>query len=67
MLSALAGWVEAGKAPADLQVIEQPNRPPFAATRSRPLCEWPSWPRYRSGDATAAASFECARRSWRSG
>lgn len=58
-LGALVGWVERGQAPAGLQLIEQNAKPPFATLRARPLCEWPMWPRYRSGDAAQAASFEC--------
>lgn len=57
---ALVAWVEQGKAPAGLTLAEQEARPPFAVKRSRPLCEWPKWPRYRAGDANAAGSFECA-------
>ena len=35
-------------------------KPPFATQRSRPLCEWPQWPRFKGGDANMASSFECA-------
>jgi feruloyl esterase len=59
LLAALQDWVERGKAPAGLQLLEQELKPPFAVTRSRPLCEWPRWPRYRSGDPAQAASFDC--------
>ncbi|GAB3471256.1 tannase/feruloyl esterase family alpha/beta hydrolase [Polaromonas eurypsychrophila] len=61
ILPALVAWVERGQAPAGLQLFEQPVVPPFAAARSRPLCEWPLWPRYRAGDAAQAASFECIK------
>ena len=62
MLSALVAWVEKGQPPAGLALAEQDAKPPFATRRTRPLCEWPAWPRYRgSGDANAAASFECVR------
>ena len=44
---------------ASFHVVEQPARPPFAVSRSRPLCRWPSWPRYQGGDPNEAASFEC--------
>ena len=27
--------------------------------RTRPLCEYPGWPRYRSGDPDSASSFAC--------
>ena len=59
MLAALTDWVERSKEPAALQVVDQELKPPFAVTRARPLCEWPRWPRYKSGDVAHAASFEC--------
>jgi len=57
---ALVAWVEQGQAPAGLTLVEQDATPPFAVKRSRPACEWPGVPRYRGGDANAAASFACA-------
>lgn len=56
-LAALEAWVEGGTAPAN-QITVDAN----AATsgRARPLCEYPSYPRYNgSGDVNAAASFTC--------
>lgn len=53
----LEDWVERGVAPA-AQVISDTN----AATRgrTRPLCEFPSWPKYSgAGDVNAAASYTC--------
>jgi len=61
MLGALTDWVERGKAPAGLQIVDQEVRAPFATRRALPLCEWPAWPRYRAGDVAAAASFDCTR------
>jgi Tannase and feruloyl esterase len=61
MLTALVSWVERGEAPAGLQLTEQDAKPPFAIKRSRPACEWPLWPKYKSGDAKLASSFECTR------
>lgn len=58
-LAALVSWVEQGRAPAGLLLLEQSAKPPFATLRSRPLCEWPALPRYRGGDANAATSFDC--------
>jgi len=59
-LSALDAWVEGGLAPA------QPVATDGAAEtrgRTRPLCEYPSWPKYRgSGSLDLADSFLCARR-----
>ena len=61
MLPALVDWVEHGRSPQGLQLAEQSLVPPFANSRTRPLCAWPQWPRYRSGDAASAASFECVQ------
>lgn len=62
MLAALTGWVEQGRAPAGLQLVEQAvQAPAFPVLRARPLCEWPTWPRHKGGDAALAASFECVQ------
>lgn len=53
-LGALDKWVETGKPPEDLVVADTVN------TRTRPLCEYPKWPKYQgSGDINAAGSFRC--------
>jgi len=59
LFQALVQWVENGRAPGDLMLAEQEAKPPFRVIRTRPLCEWPTWPRYRAGDVNAAASFSC--------
>jgi pimeloyl-ACP methyl ester carboxylesterase len=57
-LSALDNWVENGKAPANLVAVDTAMP---TAGRSRPLCEYPAWPKYKgSGDVNAAGSFVCA-------
>lgn len=56
---ALVDWVENGRAPTGLTLVEQEPQAPFTVKRSRPLCEWPQWPRYRQGDVNAAGSFAC--------
>jgi Tannase and feruloyl esterase len=61
MLGAVSQWVERGVAPTGLQLAEQSAKAPFVVQRTRPLCEWPTWPRYRAGDANAAASFDCVK------
>jgi hypothetical protein len=56
-LTALENWVERGTAPV-AQVVSDIN----SATRgrTRPLCEYPAWPKYNgAGDVNAAASFSC--------
>jgi feruloyl esterase len=56
-LKALQDWVEKGQAPAGLTASDgNPN-----ANRSRPLCEWPRWPKFTGAPGTenSAASFTC--------
>jgi len=55
-LTALENWVEKGVAPGPQNVLDSIGVP----GRSRPLCEYPRWPKYRgTGDVNSAASFEC--------
>lgn len=56
-LKILQEWVEQGKAPSGLTAIDgNPN-----ANRSRPLCEWPKWPKFTGAPGTEnnAASYTC--------
>ena len=60
MLDVLSAWVEQGKAPGPLEVVMQERVPPFAVTRSLPLCRWPAHPHYSGrGDPSKAANFGC--------
>jgi pimeloyl-ACP methyl ester carboxylesterase len=63
-LSALVEWVENGKAPASLTAsVNAANKElpsSWSPERTRPLCPWPTFARYLSGDPEKAASFECA-------
>jgi hypothetical protein len=55
-LTALDAWVEGGVAPANQVTRDTVGVP----GRTRPLCDYPKWPRYNgSGDVNAAASFSC--------
>ena len=57
-LPALEQWVEKGKAPVGLVASDgNPN-----ASRTRPLCEYPKWPKFTgaAGSENAAASFTCS-------
>lgn len=54
-LTALERWVESGRSP-EHQVVTDVTH-----ARTRPLCEYPAWPRYRGGDPSRASSFVCAR------
>ncbi len=56
-LKVLQNWVEQGQAPSGLTAIDgNPN-----ANRSRPLCEWPKYPKFTGAPGTEsnAASFTC--------
>lgn len=56
-LSVLRRWVEDGRAPGPLTATDgNPN-----AHRSRPLCEWPKWPKFTgpAGSEDQASSFTC--------
>ena len=56
-LTALERWVEEGRPPARPVVADGAS----ATGRTRPLCEYPGWPRYRAGDPASADSFTCTR------
>jgi hypothetical protein len=58
-LTALERWVEKGQAPtADEEIVTDITGVPG---RTRPLCSYPSFPKYRgSGDVNSASSFTCA-------
>ena len=63
MLDVLMAWVEKGRAPGDLVQVSLKDAPPHALTMSRPMCRYPSFPRYVGGamaDAATASAFECA-------
>ena len=58
-ITALEDWVERGVAPPPQVVADTAGVP----GRTRPLCEYPTWPKYAgSGDVNAASSFACALR-----
>jgi pimeloyl-ACP methyl ester carboxylesterase len=58
-LGALQNWVENGQAPSGLTAVD--GNPGPTAGRSRPLCEWPKWPKFtgKPGTENSAASFTC--------
>ncbi len=57
-LEVLDAWVDRGVAPPATPVAFDSNA--RTAGRSRPLCEYPQWPRYDgAGDQNLAASYSC--------
>jgi feruloyl esterase len=63
-LTALVDWVEAGKAPDRIAATVDPANQEIPASwspnRTRPLCPWPKYARYKGGDPEGGDSFECA-------
>jgi feruloyl esterase len=59
LLSALEAWVEQGRSPQQpVSILAAKSAAPGA---TRPLCEYPQFPRYRGhGDPTKADSFACS-------
>jgi feruloyl esterase len=56
-LGVLDRWLDTGVAPTDLIAVDNNRR---TRGRTRPLCDYPSWPKYKGfGDVNAASSFEC--------
>jgi feruloyl esterase len=55
-LSTLELWVEKGAPPGPQVVVDtkEGNR-----SRTRPLCVYPTWPKFTGGNADDAASFSC--------
>ncbi|WP_257166738.1 tannase/feruloyl esterase family alpha/beta hydrolase [Bradyrhizobium sp. SRS-191] len=63
-LGALMDWVEKGKAPeaitASVNAANKELPSNWSAQRTRPLCPWPKFAKYVSGDVEQASSFTCA-------
>jgi hypothetical protein len=57
-LTALEQWAEGGIAPSNQVTTDSVGVP----GRTRPLCDYPQWPRYNgAGDVDAASSFTCVK------
>jgi pimeloyl-ACP methyl ester carboxylesterase len=55
-LAALDSWVENGNAPGTLVAVDGNQ----GASRTRPMCLYPAWPRYNgTGSVDDAANFSC--------
>jgi Tannase and feruloyl esterase len=62
LLKVLTNWVEHGAAPPDhIEQFLMAKEAPFTVTRTRPLCQYPLYPKYSGrGDASLAVSYVCA-------
>ncbi len=56
-ITALEGWAEGAVAPTNQVTTDISTA---TAGRTRPMCEYPTWPKYSAGDVNSAASFTCA-------
>lgn len=54
-------WVESGVAPSLVSVVATRNQalPPHNVIVSKPLCHYPTYPKYTGTDPTAASSYSC--------
>jgi feruloyl esterase len=55
-IGVLDRWANEGQLPADLIAVDQNKN---QHRRERPMCLWPSWPRFAGGDPKTAGSFTC--------
>ena len=64
LLSYLQNWVEKNATPPDaIAQTLMDNKPPYTVQRSRPLCRYPSYPRYQGqGDPDKLESYTCSTR-----
>jgi Tannase and feruloyl esterase len=61
LVGALEGWVEKGVTPEVIPQTLMDSTPPYTLQRSRPLCRYPSYPRYKGGDADRLESYVCTK------
>jgi hypothetical protein len=60
LVTVLTNWVEKGVTPPDaVEEVLMDKNPPHAVSKSRPLCRYPRYPHYTSGDPNKMASFTC--------
>ena len=55
-LGQIDNWVEKGQAPSDLMVVAYEKGVPVA---TKPLCQFPTYPKYQGGNANVFGSFVC--------
>ena len=60
LLATLDNWVTSNNAPADALVqVQKSSTAPFTTLATRPMCRYPNYPSYVSGDVTKAESYRC--------
>ena len=56
-IGVLDRWADDNEAPVNLTIVDQNKR---GHRRDRPMCLWPTWPRFVGGNPDVATSFVCA-------
>lgn len=60
LVTPMFNWLEKGVKPSSSTLIaSQFSMPPKPAPLSRPLCQYPRYPKYSGGDPNKASSFAC--------
>ena len=57
VVSVLENWAESGIKPKNLVTADKTG----VIGRTRPLCDFPKWPKYKNGDVNLASSFKCVK------
>lgn len=60
LVTPMFDWIESGKTPSTAGIVATQNFPyPSEKPKQRPLCKYPQYAKYVSGDLTVASSFSC--------
>ncbi|MEP6722138.1 MAG: tannase/feruloyl esterase family alpha/beta hydrolase [Variovorax sp.] len=63
LLATLDEWVANARAPDDVLIqVRNDTAAPFRTLASRPMCRYPNYPQFVSGDGLKAENFRCAAR-----
>ena len=60
LMAALSAWVENGVPPSQQALVAHGVNDEGAVDREMPLCKYPAFPRYVSGDSSKAGSYVCS-------
>lgn len=61
LLQALENWVQKKQAPKNLVALQQEVSLTAKTVRALPLCEYPLYPHYQTGDVNKAESYKCVK------
>ncbi|UIF90003.1 tannase/feruloyl esterase family alpha/beta hydrolase [Cupriavidus sp. UYPR2.512] len=62
MVDYLDKWAVSNQVPPDSIMLAQKDpTPPFATISSKPMCQYPLWPRFEGSDPTKGTSWNCTK------